>query len=231
MRGTRAVIAGMILGLMGAHPCTTRAASLSLTQEGVVFPDGTVQTTAATNEVAGFFQAGATVNLPSGFVGSYGTAVVDVPDGYRAIVEFVSASCSVPTGAIITSGLALTRRTGPSSAQALGFQVPMAYHGTFGGSRIYVGSLATRLYADSGLGIVGITAFATRESGTGDGSCSVSINGRFLPLPPSEVVASQAAKSAPTEEIVVPFTPGPPPPDVLNPPEGAIINMLGPSSE
>lgn len=232
MEHERGVLVGAIIGLAVLSATIAPAAGLSLSQEGVTFPDGTVQTTAATNEVAGTFQAEATVEMTSNFVAVFWVPVVDVPDGYRAVVEFVSVTCNVPTGPAISAGISVTKLTSPSTSVSRRFQVPLSYHGNdpFEGPT-YIGSLMTRLYADRNVTGGGITAFATRESGTGTAYCYVNINGRFLPIPPNEALTATPAVSSPVQEIVVPYTPGPPPPEVLNPPPGTVVKVMGPPDE
>jgi hypothetical protein len=92
--------------------------------------------------------------------------------------------------------------------------------------------MTSRLYSDRGLAGGGITAFASRASGTGSSSCFISINGLYVAIPASEITLSGSeAKSMPAQELVVPYREGGMPPEVLNPPEGMVIKLMAPPAE
>jgi len=133
------------------------------------------------------FQSSGTVTIDPGFGGVFGTPVASIEEGQRLVVEHVSANCNSPSGNAVTSvSVGITMLTSPSSSVSRTFQIPIRYQGTasFGGPT-YVGSLATRLYADRGLGSsgVGVTGGVLRETGTGSSSCFISISGHTVTLP------------------------------------------------
>jgi len=105
------IAVSLLVGLVASAIGAASAAGLSLAADGIVFSDGTVQTTAATNEVAGYFQANAAVVVTSGQSES-SAPLADVPDGYIALIEFMSATCSTTeSNPIVEAGVTTTKRT------------------------------------------------------------------------------------------------------------------------
>ncbi len=103
------VLGSLILGVSPLEE-PALAAGLALTEEGIVFPDGTEQTTAAISEVENYFHDSAGIQL----TGIEGGKIVDfstaVPEGYRALIEYVSVHCETPlANPMLAANLRLTR--------------------------------------------------------------------------------------------------------------------------
>ena len=135
------------------------------------------------NPARSSFQASAIITMDPPFAGVFGTPLYDVPNGMRAVIEFASARCSSPSGnPIVQVVVQVAELTSGGGSIARNFEVPISYQGTdaFSGP-LYVGALTTRLYADRTIG-GGVTAGASRASGSGNGNCSVAISGYLVAL-------------------------------------------------
>jgi hypothetical protein len=130
------------------------------------------------------FQASAPIALDPPFAGVFGTPLYEVPAGKRAVVEYASVRCSSPAGNPMTQAVVqVTELLEGGGSISRSFEIPIAFQGTdaFSGP-LYIGGLGMRLYSDRGPSGGGITAGASRASGSGSGSCSFAISGHLVTL-------------------------------------------------
>ena len=123
-----------------------------------------------------------TVEVPDGFTGSFGTSLATLAAGERYTVEYVSVRCTTPAGnAPTTVSVGIVESTSGGTFITRPFEIPVRLQGTTaGGTSSYVGALATRLYADSGIGGVGVTGNVAREASTGSTRCNFNLSGHVI---------------------------------------------------
>lgn len=124
------------------------------------------------------------VDVPVGFTGSFNTSLVTLDADQRYVLEFASVRCTTPSGnAPTTVSLGIVENTAGGGVITRPFEIPLRLQGTTpGGTSTYVGALATRLYADSGLGGVAVRGNVAREESTGSTQCNFNLSGHTIDL-------------------------------------------------
>ena len=121
-----------------------------------------------------------TTTVDPGFVGVFGTPIAEVPENTRLVVEYVSVSCTTNAGnPVVVTSLGVVEAVA-SGTITRNFQIPIQYQGTGAFGAVYVGALATRLYADRGFSGVGVISAVQRANGTGTTSCTFSVSGHTV---------------------------------------------------
>ncbi|MCB1863161.1 MAG: hypothetical protein H6964_09910 [Chromatiaceae bacterium] len=121
-----------------------------------------------------------TTTVDPGFVGVFGTPIAEVPVNTRLVIEFVSVSCTTDAGNPVTvTSLGIVEAVSGGTITH-NFQIPIRFQGTGAFGSVYVGALATRLYADRGIGGVGVISSVQRTNGTGTTNCSFSVSGHTI---------------------------------------------------
>lgn len=204
-----------------------------VTVVGPVTVEGEVDVRRLDNPALTAFQSSGTVNVTEGFVGVFGPPIAEVPEGTRLVVEYASVLCDTPAGnSVGSASLSVTERTSSGGTISRSFQIPLNDQGAGGFSDSnFVGGLSTRLYADRGLGGIGVSGGVLRASGSGDTNCFFSISGHTVPLDSSSgTLSTQAARAAGTmsmQELILPYT-GRLPKEALQPPDGTVVKLLAP---
>lgn len=126
------------------------------------------------------YASSGTTTVDPGFVGVFGTPIATVPTGKRLVVEFASVSCTTDSGNPVTvTSLGIVQRVSTGTITR-NFQIPIQSQGSGAFGAVYVGALATRLYADPGLSDVGVITSVQRTNGTGTTNCSFSVSGHTI---------------------------------------------------
>lgn len=104
------------------------------------------------------------------------TASIDIPDGKRLVVEFVSFQASTPTGT--TSRIFFQPQT--SSTSRLFMPLPIQFTSVEGGATYYLSGFPLKLRIDS---VPGSTSELQVRRGTGsDGTISLTVTGYLIDL-------------------------------------------------
>jgi hypothetical protein len=130
------------------------------------------------------FQSSTTITMDPPFAGVFGTPLFEVPVGRRAVIEYATARCSSPSGnPIVQVVVQVTELLSGGGSISRSFQIPVGFQGVdaFSGP-LYIGGLTVRLYSDRGAAGGGVTAGASRSSGSGNASCTVTISGHTIAI-------------------------------------------------
>lgn len=124
--------------------------------------------------------------MPSGIRSQNGIPLFDVPAGRRAVIEQMSARCDVaPGNPVLELFVEVSLNAHEGNAGTLRFQIPVLSQGTRVAPDVefFVGSLATRVYADRrDADGAGVTGGAARASHVGSGDCEIQISGHTIAL-------------------------------------------------
>jgi hypothetical protein len=184
----------------------TVAGIIQSSSGGFKFPDGTIQTTSAAGALFSVAHdatlvGNGTVASPLGVAPSFvsaiigepfqqqvnvtipnnallGTASIIVPGNKRLLIEFVSASCRVPSPGFLLDRFEIESRLG---GQTTSYQFAAVRTFTFGGADSYVANQQVVIHADPGSTITFAVNFPTTI--TNAASARVSISGRLFDAP------------------------------------------------
>lgn len=168
------------------------AVGVAVNSDGITFPDGTVQMTAVGNEVKHPFMTSGNVTLNEGELVTSKT-LEDLPEGFVAVIEFVSTRCisnkqnyiteldlvvvePEPGGGIISHSFPI-----PITDRNIHDDVPQSYYDT--------GALATRVHS-YGLGTSNdeIRFVVHRSENSGVTVCEFAVSGYLQALEIGDVL-------------------------------------------